>query len=247
MNRLYLLLKVIVIFYFTVARMPLEAQQAAEVNESLILSQYFDEIYGADERLVSGPFYFGAMRGPIQGHPYWFDEEWKIGSVELGETRFDNLLLKYDILINQVILKFITSNNAAYQVGLRSGNITRLTIGTHTFIPFPHIRDSANILFAELLSEGEVQYMLTRNKYLVLTNGSGMADYTYKENVKQYLYSGDQPVPFRGKSALLKLYPGLKSELKQYARKNRLQLGPKKHQDRAKWVDHCNVLLKTSQ
>ena len=247
MKNLYPLTIFFILLNILVTQAPVSAQGSMEVSESRLLSEYFDNVYGADERLVSGPFYYGAIRGSIQGHPYYFDEDWKTGSVEIGDVRFDNLLLKYDISIDQFILKYITTNNASYQVGLRSGNITKIIVGLHTFVPLPESRDTISVPFAELLSDGKVQYMVTKSKYLVLTNGSGMTDYVYKENLRQYLYTNNQMVPFRGKKALFNLYPELKAQLKQYARKNGLVLGPSKLQDRAKWIDQCNYLLEAGK
>lgn len=247
MKNLHIQLWIIILLNILPGNRQASGQAAVEATESSLLSLYFDEVYGADERLVSGPFYYGAMRGSIQGHPYYINEDWKTGSVEIGDIRFENLMLKYDILIKQFILKYITSNSATFQVGLRSGNITRITMGSHTFIPFPGNKDSTAVPFAELMSDGEIKYLITRTKYLVLTNGSGMTDYIYKENIRQFLYTDGQLMPFRGKATLLKLYPELKTELKQYARKNHLQLGMKKYNYRAQWIDHCNYLIGREQ
>lgn len=225
----------------------ISAQPDYDLSDSQILYSYFDEVYGADEKLVSGPFYYGAITGSIEGHPYFIDEEWKPGYVKIGDIRYDNLLLKYDINIDKVILKYIASNSASFQVGLRSGNITRFTMGDHTFIPYPEVKDSTTVPFAELLSDGEIKYLLVRKKFLMLTNGSGMTDYTYKETVKQYFYRNNELIPFKGRRTLLELYPELKTELKQYARKKGLELRPKKTDDRAEWVNYCNYLLKSGQ
>jgi hypothetical protein len=225
----------------------LHAQIAEEASATTILADYFDEVYGADERLISGPFYYGAKRGSILGHPYFNDEEWKTGSITIGETLFEDLSLNYDVLINMVIIRFKTISSTDYQVAVRCSKIKNLSIGGQLFVPLPQAADSVLMPLARLMSDGEIQYLVTKRKYLSPSNGSGMKDYLYNERSREYLYHNNELIPFRGKRSLISLVPELKGELKQYAREKMLRLGPKWYDDRALLVDYSNYLLKTRQ
>ena len=233
---------------FVASALPqLHAQTTQESSATKVLAEYLDEVYGADERLITGPFYYGAKRGSILGHPYFSDEEWKNGTIMIGETLFENLSLNYDILLNKVIVRFMTLTYTDYQVAVRCSNIKKMSIGGDTFVPLPQVADSALMPLARLLSDGEVQYLITKKKYLSPSNGTGMKDYSYRENSRQYLYYNSELISFRTRGSLLALFPELKSELKQYARDKKLKPGAKHYEDRAIWVDHCNYLLKSRQ
>lgn len=226
--------------------LPVRSQDNGNQQATTLLNTYFDNLYGADERLITGPFYYGPTRGSIVGDPYYTDDTWKGGSIQTTEALFTDLKLKYDIYLNQIILMYTSTDNAVYQVGLRTGNIIRATIGDKEFIPLPGITDSINAPFAELVSDGPLQYLVTRSKYIQISNGSGSSDYEYKEILKQYLFYEGSLLPFTSKRTLYRKFPGLKSDLKKFSRKNNLFLAKKNIEVRGKLMNYCNILLSDS-
>jgi hypothetical protein len=226
-----------------VFNLPAASQEGANQKPSLLVSQYFDNLYGADERLITGPFYYGPTRGSIQGHPYYYDDLWKEGTIETKDDLFTGLQLKYDNYLNKIILMYTSTDNAVYQVGLRPGNIVRATIGGNEFIPLPGYTDSINTPVAELISDGEVQYLVTRLKTLQITNGSGSSDYVYKENLSQYIFYNGILTPFKGRNSLFRLFPELKEELKRFIRMSNIYPTRKNIAARGNLIDYCNTLL----
>ena len=222
---------------------PAISQEQEDQSATELLLLYYDNIFGDDERLINGHFYYGPAKGSIQGHPYYFDESWKNGIIETADARFDGLQVKYDICLNRIILKYTSTDNAFYQIGLNSGNITRVKVANSEFIPLPGTNDSIDIPFSELISNGPVQYLVTRNKSLQITNSSGSTDYEYKEYVKQYLFYNDMLLSFRSKKMLYKTFPEIKNQLRRYVRRNNLYLIRNRIDDRGKLIDYCNALL----
>lgn len=220
---------------------PLEAQSAR--SETAMYATYFNHLFGTDERLVSGTLYTGPARGSIEGHAYFLDDRWIKGSVEVNGKVFEGLDLKYDVVINQMILSCPTATLTNVQIGLRSTGIERITMEDHVFIPLPGSSDSSVVTYAELMSAGTINYLVTRRKYLVLTNGSGLTDYIYREVVGQFLWYNGQLTPFRRKSDLINLFPNRKVNINQFARQEKLKLSKKRLADRAKLTDFCNSLL----
>jgi hypothetical protein len=216
-------------------------------TETGMIKAYLYQLFGTDESLVTGTLYIGPARGSIEGSPFFIDSRWKTGSVRVENRVFDDVSLRYDVEINQFILSCATATLNNVQIGLRSTAIERITMEDRVFIPMPLSTDSTIITYAELLSEGKINYLVTRKKYLVLTNGSGMTDYIYREIIKQYLWYNNELVNFRRKSDLLDLLPGLKSEINQHTRQNRLKYKRKNLTDRALIIDYCNSILNQQQ
>lgn len=214
-------------------------------GESFRYRAYFEQIFGADERLVSGTLYMGATRGAIVGHPYFIDEAWKPGAILIGNTKFDGLRLKYDVAINQVILDCATAGRQNIQIGLRSGHINMIIIGDHVFIPLPHSADSTTITYAELMSDGKIKYLITKEKHLYVKKNETV--YRYRETIKHYFLINDTLIPFRNRKTLFELYPDLKEEMNQFARQNMLTLGRKYPENRAKWINYFNSLIDSSK
>lgn len=213
---------------------------------SHIYRDLFLQIFGADERLVSGTLYPGPANGSIEGHPYFLEENWNPGSIEIGDIRFDDLLLNYDVAINLVILQCSTADRQNVQVGLRSGHITRVIIGDHIFVPLPFSADSTRITYAELMTDGAVRYLITRKKNIIVSYKTGFYDFAYKQTISHYLWYNDRLIPFINKKILFELFPEFKTQMIQYARKNRLMLGRTKPGNRALWIEYCNHLIDSS-
>ncbi|MEA1887410.1 MAG: hypothetical protein U9N72_09385 [Bacteroidota bacterium] len=238
-------LKLICIFlvtsFFTLH--PVNAQEHQDISTTELLSLYFDNVYGSDERLISGRVYYGPARGSIQGHPYYFDESWKQGNIETEDKKFDGLQLKYDICLSQIILRHTSTDNAVYQIGLNSGNIISVKMANSEFIPLPGTGKFTDIPFAEVISKGPVQYLVTKEKSLEIRKGAGSSDYEYKEYMKQYLFNQGTLLQFRSKNTIYRRFPEIKRELKKYARQNNLFFIRRDIYARKKLIDYCNVLL----
>ena len=222
---------------------PILSQEKVNRSATELLWLYCDNIFGDDERLVTGQYYQGPTRGSITGHPYYLDESWKNGTIEIDDVIFDELQVKYDIYLNWLILKFTSTDNAVHQIGLNSGKINSLKMSDSEFIPLPGSRDSTGIPFAQLISDGPVQYLVTRAKSLEIANSVGSSDYEYKEYIKQYLYYDGQLQLFRSKNTLYKTFPTIKSQLKRFVRQNSLYLIRNRIYERKKLVDYCNSLV----
>lgn len=233
--------------FFLILSVMLMNTAVAQVQESQsttdLLSVYFDKVYGDDQRLISGHLYKGAASGSISGHPYYSDDEWKDGMIETADATFPGLKIKYDININRVIIEYISTDNAFRQVGLNPGKIISMSIGGKDFIPLPGTDHHDDLLLAERMSNGQVQYLVTKSKALYLSSLTGSADYEYRESVKQYLYYEDELIPFRNKRTLYKLFPDKKKLLRKYSNKNYLNTSGRRTGDRKMLVDYLNTLL----
>ncbi len=222
---------------------PIISQEEENKSATDLLWLYFDNVFGDDERLITGHYYHGPTLGPITGHPYYLDESWKIGTIEIDDVIFDGLQVKYDIYLNWLILNYTSTDNAVHQIGLNSGKINRIKMSNSEFIPLPGSRDSTGIPFAELISDGPVQYLVTKSKSLEIANNPGSSDYEYKEYIKQYLYYNGTLQSFRTKNTLYKTFPGMKSQLKRFARQNYLYFIRNRIDERKKLVDYCNSIV----
>lgn len=206
------------------------------------LFELLDPVFGVDQRLVSGSYYYGPGRGSISGNPFFIDENWKRGSVTLGNHTYDTLDLKYDIERNQVVLKFANTHQALLQISLRTENINRFVMNDRLFIPFPDNNEEGMIQFCEVLVTGEISYYLLKNKVLMLSRG-GLTDYIYQEYAKQYLEINDRLIPFKTQRTLYNLYPEHKQQMKRYIHSQGLQPGKRKINDRKALVEYCNQLI----
>lgn len=203
---------------------------------------HFDQLYKVDARLISGEFYQTPLINNSTGHPYFFDTSWKTGSIILDSVRFDSLLIRYDININQLIINTIDITDSYLQLILKKDRISSFTMGDHNFRPYPKLSSLTGIHFCEVLTEGDIDFLLTRIKSLKVAD-AGLSDYKYKTKHVRSLQMGDQLIPYRGRRTLYKLYPELKTQLREFIRRERLRYRIISLNKHVELVNYCNTLL----
>ncbi|MEA1887417.1 MAG: hypothetical protein U9N72_09420 [Bacteroidota bacterium] len=218
------------------------SQETGTPDPSYKILEELDKIHGADQRLVSGPFYHQAHYGSLIGYPFCINEEWKTGQVKLSGITYDNLLLRYDIVSNELVLNTINLNNTPWQISLKTSDISSFKMDNREYVVFPGSQDEDKPVFCELVSSGHVDFLLLTTKELRITV-SGGSDYEYKKYYKNYLSKDNTLVRFRGRRSLFKLFPDLRKELRQYISQQGLLLGKKNTSGRALLIDYCNKIL----
>lgn len=235
----------IVVFLFLLSGTTILAQQTSQPVSSLYIKNQLDKIYGLDQRLISGKSYPGEVKGSIAGSPYWVDSEWKLGSVDINGVRFTNLLLKFDIVEDILVLNTSNLNKQTIQVCLNMNSISEFYLGEKKFIKFPVKDDSTKELFCQVCAEGKLSYLVTKSKTLAITSESATS-YKYNEQINNYLLYEGRLIKFKGKRTIYKLFPELKQDIRKFSYQNALTMPRKNIVNRAILVEYCNQLIDQS-
>jgi hypothetical protein len=217
------------------------SQETNVADSSYEILEELDKMYGADQRLVKGKLYHAERY--VAGNPFCINEEWQKGQVVMDGIVFENLLLKYDIASNKLVLNTSGQSNTSWQVSLNTGNISSFKLDNKQFIVFPGDGNKNKPIFCEQVCSGPVDFLLLRTKEIRIAS-SGEYDYKYEEKYSNYLYKDGRLMKYGGSRSLFKLFPDYKNELKKYISQQKLVLRRKNTNDRALLVDYCNKLLR---
>ena len=209
--------------------------------ESVVIQEYFDSLYKFDPRLISGDYYQPRFSIP-DGHPFFIDEEWKTGSVMLDGTLYDDLLLKYDIISNELVLNTKNMSSFSLQLVLKKKHIAYFNMGDHFFRPFPGSFQSDSLYFCEVLVQGDTELLLLKSKTLSVVS-DGLTVYRYLLNQAEYLHRNGVLYRYWGRPTLYKLFPEIKADIRRYLKEKRLKYKRLKLEDSINIVNHCNLLL----
>ena len=233
---IWLLIILILISYRSLAQSDGTPVSSSDIRKEL------DAIYGADTRLVSGLFYHNPPKGPVAGHPFCIDEEWKNGSVTLNGRLYDDLLLRYDVEDNELVLNTSKLNGKSLQICLNTEEISSFEMDGRKFVVFPSGKDEDKPVFCELATDGEIDFLIVRKKEIRIINSGGNT-FEYKEYYDNYLLKDGELHKFRNRRSLFRLVPSIKKDLRRYANMQGLSPGRKNVEDRALLVNKCNNLL----
>lgn len=236
-HRIIILLIFIPLNLYTVA-------QDKTMSRSAEIAAYYDLVYGADQRLISGAYYYGPLRGTIFGNPYYFDSEWKKGSVFINGVLFENLDLKYDIEKNMLAINFSTIHNSEYQIALNNEKIEYFYIGDRLFKPYPGSNQYDKMKFCEVMTEGRISYYVLKTKFLNVSSEAQNNAYQYKIETKQFLIKDSLVFNFKNRRDLFKLVPENKTAIKKFKREKGHFFLQKYISDRSEIVSYSNSLVK---
>jgi hypothetical protein len=97
-----------------------DAQTVNEINkskESVIDFTY--EIYKTDDLLNNGRIYIPTNR-LAQGHPYFDDDQWKIGTIFINDVKYEEKLLKLNLSQDKFIISIEIEPNNYLNIELNS-------------------------------------------------------------------------------------------------------------------------------
>jgi len=239
---IYFLLTILLL---TLSVSQLYSQAKEKTISSSQIHSIIEKVNGPDPRLVSGKLYRGARQGSVADHPYYIDENWKPGYVIIDSLLFDNLLLKYDILENKLVLNTVSFSNSPVLLCLNLQKTKRFVMDGRNFIPFPPEKDSPDPRFSESLVEDTLSFLILKRKVLKVEGGS--VDYSYETYEDPYLLFNDELLKFRSRRTLFRLFPVHKNELKKFIRQENLTFFRKRPENLRRLTEYCNTLLNNNQ
>ena len=245
MKRLALLTHLALILSIFPTRM-LFGQYDQKTISSMEAHEFFDQLYKVDPRLINGDFYQSQSPAGVSGHPFFFSPGWKEGSVRFGGLDYNDLLLRYDVSGDQVILNTAGFTNSGLQLVLKKDSIREFIMNGYTFEQYPEDDPFNGTRFCQILVEGKTDLLIIRSKKLRITS-TGLTDFAYQESESRILRYKGELIPYKNRNSLIRLFPDLKQDLKDYLRNNRLRLRRMKLQNHAEYVSFCNQLIEGSE
>jgi hypothetical protein len=130
--------RVYLVLIFAVGLASLQAQNISDITTDRLLAQHLQIIEKLTDSCLYNPnsFVVGKLyypRGTKDNHPFFLDNDWKSGFVEIEGKQFPISMMKYDIESDAlVILKII--GNQGYPIQLDRNVIPKFSIVHHLFI-----------------------------------------------------------------------------------------------------------------
>lgn len=150
-------------------------------------------------------------------HPYFFDEDWIMGTIQYNNGLFENVPLLYNIYTDKVIAEHFY---AASMIQLVSEKIDYFILDGHKFVHLqaPPITRG----FYELLSDGKVKFYIRHRKEFQETISAGEIQRDFKEKRDYYIFKDGTYHPVKTKKSVLKVFSDHQKEINQYIRSSRL-------------------------
>ncbi|MFO7655578.1 MAG: hypothetical protein R6W78_00775 [Bacteroidales bacterium] len=203
------------------------------------LGEYFTRIYKLDQNLVNGMKYYNLHPLAI-GNPFLISDKPSEGWVVLNGVEYRDLLLKYDICNQQLILEYTFSHGGMNHVVLNNAFISEFEIFGKHFRKYHFLQTREK--FFQVITSGNFTLLKAFKKELVAPGSYSKIAYEYSgEQKKMYLLADSLPVTLKGNSSFIKLFPGHEAEIRKYMKQNKLRLKTADDMALNKLLGYCSL------
>ena len=230
----YLRINKICILLFIISKSLLVlAQNISESNNELLIGKLYQE-----------------RTNKIDGHPFLINSDFHPCTLIYKDIEFKNLLIKYDLLNQQIILYqqvdsiappyIILNNNMIKNFSLRFDY--RSSLFSSDFSKIPELNNK--IKFYEVIHNGKTKYIVGRIKTIKELAINNEID-SYVLNQYYYLIINNSVLRIRNKKDILNAFPLYKKELKSFIKRNKLKIKVDNFSDIDLLLSFCdNQLIK---
>ena len=201
----------------------------------------YDSVNVWSQHLYNGPSYF-VYDAKSEDHPFFESRDWVRGSVNYNGQLYDGVMLKYDIVKDQLIMRHYEGEG---HISLQKDRVSFFALGKHQFYRYESgkgVGKDMKATFYQMLYAGKTRVLARRAKERLtkIENMRVIAQFFEKDHY--YLLKNGADVGVKRKKALLELFPDRKKELKKYWRANGIQFSDSREEAIVKTVIHYDEL-----
>jgi len=201
-----------------------------------------DNIYGLDPLLYNGRSYTYFLPSTTGGNQYFNDSGFENGSVTIRGITFNKLVLNYDIFNQELILKYKTDLDGTRVIVISDAWLESFSLRDFNFEQITS-QDTLKRIY-QVLGTGPSRILYFWKKDLELDNVQGSKKYSFTSAKKEmYLYRGGNILKYRNNKIFYSLFgPDKGTIIKEYLRKNKINVKKATDKTMTKLISYCNSL-----
>ena len=195
--------------------------QAQEVEK---LYKQTEQIYSTDDLLVNGQIYI-PTRPRAKGSPYFGEKEFVKGSVQIKGREFKDVLLRYNLEDQRLILRVAIESGKIITIVLNSKLIDYFIIGGQRFIYVDSFLDDVEVSgFYVLVYKGSFAFLIKYEKSFRAVYDIQTPNGSYTDMKSDYfIFDGNKLIGVSKKKMLLNYFLPQKKEINSFMRKQKIQ------------------------
>lgn len=211
---------------FGIQILPAQEKYPASVTDTLTEPADFARNFYYGQRGNEAAIYNGALHyayfSSIEGIAYFNSADWQKGSVVYEGIRYQNILMKYDLVKDQLVVA--QSESGGLPISLNSFRVSEFSFLNYQFIrvdtenPGQELRAG----FYRLLSAGKVLALARTEKTISERIVDNKVVQRFETKTRYYISRGDQYYKIKNKNDLFRILDDHKNELHGFIRENKL-------------------------
>ena len=209
------------------------------------LSSYFNKVYKLDQNLVNGVKYYIA-HSDATGDPFLTSDNSTRGRIIVNNQTYNDVLLKYDICDQHVILEYNYTHGGMNLVILNNESISEFEIYQKVFrkYNFPQTGER----FFQVIPSDSMAFLLSWKKELIPSGSFTQKAFEYtREKRKFYLLLHNNLILLKGNSSFAKALPDYIPEIRKYMKQNKIKLRKSDDGQLADLINFCGKIYFNSK
>lgn len=154
-------------------------------------------IYGLNPILYNGKVYNYFPGSGVKGHQYFEQKDFVEGCISIRGTKYEKVFLNYDILNQQLILKYVDPQGSNRLLTVSKSWLEKFSIADEEFSLIKTTETQSQKFIVQTLNQGQIQLHIHWTKKLI-------ADLSFVS--RNYLFENKRPT----------LYLSYKNDIKEY-------------------------------
>lgn len=202
----------------------------------------FIRIYGMDPLLYNGILYKSFYPEKVKGDQYLASGSYVKGEVTIRGVKYKNLDLNFDIYKQELLLKYLNSNNAFNVIMVSKAWLEDFTIGSKRF-EFYSTPETANRIY-QVLGKNSIKLLYYWKKDLELDNTTyGNSNLCFTAKKQQNVLLSKSLKRFYNNRSFVHLFAKEKqTHIKKYLRQNKIKVNKEQDQAMEELINYCSKL-----
>ncbi len=202
------------------------------------LTSYFIKVYKLDQNLINGVKYYNPHSDAV-GDPFFTSDKSEKGRIVVNGTTYNDVLLRYDICNQQVILEYNYTHGGINQVILNNEFISEFEIFNKLFRKFNFPLTGEK--FFQVIPSDSIAFLLSWKKDMIPGGSFSQSAYEYtREKKKTYLMLHDNLWLIKGNKSLTRALSNHAPEIRKYMNQNKVKLRNSTDEVLADLVKFCS-------
>ncbi|MBO0358297.1 hypothetical protein J0X19_10110 [Hymenobacter sp. BT186] len=190
-----------------------------------VLEKRYAQAFAAHPQLYNGPEYVDyAKRYHARiGHQYFLTDKQQPGSVYYNNHYFSDLLLSYDVVLDQLVIQHVTS---PLLLRFIDKDVRSFTIDQHRFLRIETDSTASTAFrtgYYEVLVDSAVQLLAKRAKRRQEKLNQRYVDIEFSSIDRLFLRKNSTYYPVKSKGSLTRLFADHSKEVQKYIQDNKLR------------------------
>lgn len=186
------------------------------------LAEYTNKQFGLDQIWCNGKRYSYTPATGVHGNQYLVSPEFLPGSLTINEQMYEHLIINYDILNQQVLLKYRDGIGAMNILEVPKGWVSGFQMGDKQFTIYPQ---GSELTVYQTIGTGTTKILYQWSKTIKLsTSMIGTPDFSFTQPVrKAYLSHQGKRSSYSSKKGFLNTFdPETRDRIRLYLKEHRI-------------------------